>query len=81
MRRLVATLARRDDGADALRAVDLDQLQIEDEQLLNPEPLAPRPGVRAEAGGGAGAVRRRRGRAARGGPGPAAGRGRAAAKS
>ena len=34
MRRLVAALARRDDGADALRAVDLDQLQIENEQLL-----------------------------------------------
>lgn len=34
MRRLVAALARRDDGVDALRAVDLDQLQIENEQLL-----------------------------------------------
>ncbi len=34
VRRLVAALARRDDGADALRAVDLDQLQIENEQLL-----------------------------------------------
>ena len=34
MRRLVAALKRRDDGADALRAVDLDQLQIENEQLL-----------------------------------------------
>ena len=34
VRRLAAALARRDDGADALRAVDLDQLQIENEQLL-----------------------------------------------
>ncbi|KAK9841006.1 hypothetical protein WJX81_005115 [Elliptochloris bilobata] len=34
VRRLEAALARRDDGADALRAVDLDQLQIENEQLL-----------------------------------------------
>ncbi len=34
MRRLTAVLARRDDGADALRAVDMDQLQIENEQLL-----------------------------------------------
>ena len=38
MRRLVAALARRDDGVDALHAVDLDQLQIENEQLLNPKP-------------------------------------------
>jgi hypothetical protein len=34
VRRLTAVLARRDDGADALRAVDMDQLQIENEQLL-----------------------------------------------
>ena len=38
MRRLVAALARRSDGADALRAVDLDQLQAEDKQLLNSKP-------------------------------------------